>query len=47
MGEALRALMHDALSYLGPELSMTLFALIAGVVLLLMGWPFSSKRPDD
>jgi hypothetical protein len=47
MGEALRALMHDALSYLGPELLLTLFALIAGVVLLLMARPFSSKRSDD
>jgi hypothetical protein len=47
MGEALRTLMHDALSYLGPELLTTLFALIAGVVLLLMAWPFWSKRSDD
>jgi hypothetical protein len=47
MGEALRTLVDEAVTYFGPEFSIALFVLIAAATLLLMARPFSSKRTED
>ena len=36
MGKALRTLVDDAVTFFGPELSIALFALIAGATLLFL-----------